>query len=44
MLAQRILDWRAEHGRFDSVEQLRGVSGIGDSKYADLKSLVTVLG
>ncbi|MEO6502166.1 MAG: ComEA family DNA-binding protein [Jatrophihabitantaceae bacterium] len=43
VLAQRILDWRAEHGRFDSVEQLRGVSGIGDSKYADLKTLVTVL-
>lgn len=40
VLAQRILDWRFEHGRFDSVDQLRGVSGIGDSKYADLKSLV----
>jgi competence protein ComEA len=40
VLAQRILDWRVEHGRFDSVEQLRGISGIGDSKYADLKSLV----
>jgi competence protein ComEA len=42
VLAQRILDWRTEHGRFDSVEQLRGVSGIGDSKYADLKSLVVI--
>lgn len=40
VLAQRILDWRAAHGRFDSVEQLRGISGIGDSKYADLKALV----
>jgi competence protein ComEA len=40
VLAQRILDWRVEHGRFDSVEQLRGISGIGDSKYADLKALV----
>lgn len=44
VLAQRILDWRTEHGRFDSVDQLRGVTGIGDSKYADLKSLVAVLG
>jgi competence protein ComEA len=42
VLAQHILDWRTEHGRFDSVDQLRGVSGIGDSKYADLKSLVAV--
>lgn len=44
VLAQRILDWRTEHGRFDSVDQLRGVTGIGDSKYADLKSLLAVLG
>lgn len=42
VLAQHILDWRTEHGRFDSVDQLNGVSGIGDSKYADLKPLVTV--
>jgi competence protein ComEA len=42
VLAQRILDWRTAHGRFDSVDQLRSVSGIGDSKFADLKSLVTV--
>ncbi|MEO7260956.1 MAG: helix-hairpin-helix domain-containing protein [Jatrophihabitantaceae bacterium] len=42
VLAQHILDWRAEHGRFDSVDQLDGVSGIGDSKFADLKPLVAV--
>jgi competence protein ComEA len=42
VLAQRILDWRTAHGRFDSVDQLRSVSGIGDSKFADLKLLVTV--
>lgn len=41
-LAQHILDWRTQHGRFDTVEQLNGVSGIGDSKYADLRPLVTV--
>ena len=41
-LAQHILDWRTQHGRFDSVDQLNGVSGIGDSKFADLKPLVTV--
>jgi competence protein ComEA len=42
VLAQHIVDWRAGHGRFDSVDQLNGVSGIGDSKFADLKPLVTV--
>ncbi len=42
VLAQHILDWRTEHGRFDSIDQLNGVSGIGDSKYADLKPLVSV--
>lgn len=42
VLAQHILDWRTEHGRFDSVDQLNSVTGIGDSKFADLKSLVTV--
>jgi competence protein ComEA len=42
VLAQRILDWRNQHGRFDSVDQLRSVSGIGDSKFADLKALVVV--
>ena len=42
VLAQRIVDWRTEHGRFASVEQLREVTGIGESKYADLEDLVLV--
>jgi len=42
VLAQRIVDWRTQHGRFDSVAQLRSVSGIGDAKFADLAPLVTV--
>ena len=42
VLAQHILDWRAAHGRFDSVDQLREVSGIGPSKFATLRPLVTV--
>ncbi|MBB5909504.1 ComEA family DNA-binding protein [Actinoalloteichus hymeniacidonis] len=39
--AQRILDWRTEHGRFDSVEDLREVDGIGPTRYERLKDLVT---
>ena len=42
VLAQRIVDWRTEHGRFASVEQLREVTGIGESKYADLEDRVQV--
>jgi len=30
VLAQRILDWRTQHGRFSSVDELGEVSGIGD--------------
>jgi competence protein ComEA len=42
VLAQKIVDWRTEHGRFASVDQLREVSGIGESKYAALKNKVRV--
>lgn len=42
VLAQRILDYRAQHGGFGSVGELRQVSGIGDAKFAELKDLVTV--
>ena len=42
VLAQHILDWRTEHGPFGSVDQLREVSGIGESKYAQLKGKVRV--
>jgi competence protein ComEA len=41
-MAQRILDWRAEHGRFQSVAQLRQVRGIGDRKFAEMRDSVTV--
>jgi competence protein ComEA len=42
VLAQRIVDWRTQHGRFDAVGQLSDVTGIGASKLADLTPLVTV--
>lgn len=42
VLAQRIVDWRTENDRFDGVEQLREVTGIGEAKFADLRSKVTV--
>jgi competence protein ComEA len=42
VLADRIVSWRTEHGRFGSVDQLREVSGIGESKYQSLKAKVRV--
>jgi competence protein ComEA len=42
VLADRIVAWRTEHGRFGSVDQLREVSGIGESKYQSLKAKVRV--
>ena len=42
MLAQRILDWRTEHGRFASVDQLADVPGIGESRLSQLRDLVRV--
>lgn len=40
--AQRILDYRTEHGHFTAVEQLRQIDGIGESRYAKLKDMVTI--
>ena len=42
-LAQRIVDFRTQHGGFRSINELRQVGGIGDAKFAQLKDLVTVL-
>jgi competence protein ComEA len=42
--AQRIVDWRTQHGQFRSVGQLREVSGIGDRRLGQLKTLVMVVG
>jgi competence protein ComEA len=42
VLAQRIVDWRKEHGPFKSVEELDGVDGVGPKMLEALLSLVTV--
>jgi competence protein ComEA len=42
VLAQRILDWRTEHGRFTNVDQLADVAGIGESRLSQLRDLVRV--
>ena len=40
--ALKIINYRKEHGKFSKVEELKNVSGIGDSKFAQLKDLITV--
>lgn len=42
VLAQRILDWRTERGRFSSVDELQEVSGVGEKKFASLRPHVRV--
>jgi competence protein ComEA len=38
--AQKILDWRKEHGGFGSIEDLKQVSGIGPKRFEALKEKV----
>jgi competence protein ComEA len=42
VLAQRIVDWRNEHGAFKSVEELDAVDGVGPKMLEALLPLVTV--
>ena len=41
-LAEKIIAYREENGKFKSVEELKNVSGIGDKKYKDIKDKVVV--
>ncbi|GAA3335066.1 ComEA family DNA-binding protein [Curtobacterium albidum] len=41
-LAARIISWRDEHGGFTTVEDLLDVSGIGDTRFAELRERVRV--
>ena len=41
-LSAAIVSWREEHGRFQSVEELLQVPGIGEKRLAEIRGLVTV--
>jgi len=41
-MAERILAYRTEHGRFQKPEELVNVQGIGPAKYERIKEQVTV--
>ena len=40
--AQKIIDYRKEHGNFKAIEDIKNVSGIGDSKFNQIKNLIKV--
>ncbi|WP_232828589.1 helix-hairpin-helix domain-containing protein [Kribbella monticola] len=42
VLAQRILDWRTEHGHFTTIDELQEVTGVGEKKFESLKPHVHV--
>ena len=41
-MAQRIIEWREANGRFTTIEDLMGVTGIGEKTFEGLKDLVVV--
>lgn len=41
-LAEKIIAYRKENGRFATVEDLKNVSGIGEKKYESIKDSVVV--
>uniref|UniRef100_UPI0037CCB180 ComEA family DNA-binding protein n=1 Tax=Microbacterium hominis TaxID=162426 RepID=UPI0037CCB180 len=41
-IAERIIAWRTENGRFTSVDDLLSVPGIGEKMLAGLRDRVTV--
>lgn len=41
-LALKIINYRKENGKFSSIEEIKNVSGIGESKFESLKRYITV--
>lgn len=39
---QRIVDYRAEHGRYETIEEIMKVPGIGDGMFGRIKDNITV--
>ena len=41
-LALKIINYRKQNGKFSSIEQIKDVSGIGESKFENLKNYITI--
>lgn len=43
-LAQRIIDYRVEHGPFTVIEQIMNVNGVGTTRFKEIAQYLTVGG
>jgi competence protein ComEA len=41
-LAQRVIDYRTQHGAFHAVDELRQVSGLGGQRFANIAPMVAL--
>ena len=41
-LASKIIEYRNQNGKFESIEDIKNVNGIGDNKYEKINDLITV--
>jgi len=42
VISQRIVDYREANGPFQSIEEIKNVSGIGDKKFDDIKNSICI--
>ena len=42
VLAQRIIEYRLQNGKFNSIDEIKEVKGIGDSIFSAVKDLIAV--
>ena len=41
-IASKIVEYREQNGKFNSIEEIKEVSGIGDAKYENIKDLISI--
>ena len=41
-IASKIIDYREQNGKFNSIEEIKEVSGIGEAKYEKIKASITI--
>lgn len=41
-MASKILEYRKANGKFNSIEEIKKVSGIGNAKYENIKDKISV--
>ena len=42
-ISSRIVEYRNKNGKFKSIEDIKNVTGVGDSKFEKIKDLIMVL-